>query len=144
MMFDSINDAVIEAAAEYAGNMLALSGFTEVVVEPNDGTRYRFVVLAPSAWACNGFSWERSDGAAAPDGMGEPHVVGYPVERKEYLVSLATTFGKTYPWSGQPMDGSYCQGNWSNEGVRGDGNRWTGEVVARFLTALSRHVGTVD
>lgn len=119
-MFESINDEIIARVARDAGAQLAERAYAEVGLAPGDATFYRFIVLPPGRTVC-----------ADPSDAGG-------VERN-YLVILATDFGAAYPWTGHAMDGGYCTSKWD----RDKRNEHTGEVVARFLTALSKHVEPV-
>lgn len=98
----------IEAAATAAAAQLRSSPAACVGFGPGDATYYRFVVVHP----------ERA--------LGSPG---------EYLVCLATGFGRSYPWNPKwPIYPDYAATKWA------DGHEWTGVVVAEFLNALSERL----
>jgi hypothetical protein len=84
----------------------AHGGVATIVLHPGDATSYPIIVVGPS----------RNMGFGGGD----------------YLVCLASGFGRAYAWAGQPMHADYCADKWSS-----DGNLWTGVVIAEFLSALS-------
>lgn len=119
-MYDSIDNDLIEAAAAKAAELLSEHDFAEVGLMPGDATFYRFIILPP----CRNVTVNGDDRGA-------------PNPARDYLVVLATSFGLSYEWGGQKMHADYCAEKWAS-----DHRPWTGEVVARFLTALSAHVIT--
>jgi hypothetical protein len=100
----SIRAAAVSAAEQM--RRAEYGGVATVSLTPGDMTHYKFVVVGP----------DRNMGFGGGD----------------YLVVLATGFGRTYAWSAHPMHPDYCADKWTT-----DGNPWTGVVVAEFLSVLS-------
>lgn len=120
--FDCLDQAHIEDMARVAGRQLSSSGmgYAEVILTPGDATRYPIIVMGA--------------GRLASEGQGNV------VVQREYLVILASTFGLAYPWTGHSVHPDYADIKWCQRHAQ---NGWTGEVMARFLSALAVHVGPV-
>jgi hypothetical protein len=98
----------IDIIAREAAKSLAERGFAYVVLEPGDATSYPFVIAGPDTR------------------IGRPN--------REYMVSLAASFGRSYPWGGIALQCDYCAVKWA------DGHEYTGVIVAEFLTRLAAHI----
>jgi hypothetical protein len=112
---DRLDADHIAEAAQFAADQLSLHGVAKVRLAPGDMTEYRFVIATP------GIEW------------------AYGVERpgKYYWVTLCANFGGGYEWHGGEVDGGYAAEKWTNPGTAKGTRAWTGEVVARFLTAIA-------
>lgn len=97
-------------AAVTAASCLQAHGVAHVVLSPDDGTMYRFIIVAPD-----------------PEGkLGE--------QTNDYWVTL--TWGASYPWPGWRVDPIYATEKWTHDRK----HEWTGVVVSRFLTTLADEI----
>lgn len=109
----------IQAAARFAADQLAAGGVARVRLAPGDMTEYPLVITVP------GVEW----------------AYGGPRQGRYYWVTLCASFGAGYEWHGGEVDGYYATQKWTNAGSSAATRAWTGEVVARFLTAVSAALG---
>lgn len=123
--FDERLDAGhIRAAALHAAEALWTCGTARLRITPGEGSAYDLVVIAP------GPVWHK------------PGEVG-PRE-DEYLVALVNTYGKAHPWAGpdgNPVVPHYAADCWVQRSAGAGIRLWAGEVLSRFLTALSEAMG---
>lgn len=112
---DDLDQEHFDAAAEYAAEHLARHGVAKVRLAPGDMTEYRLIIAAP------GPEWAYGDERPG----------------KNYWVALCADFGTGYEWRGQHVDGGYAAEKWVSRSVSKGTRAWTGQVVARFLTATS-------
>lgn len=111
-----LNLTHIAEAADRAAWSLNRRGVAHVLVEPGDATRYPFIISHVSVWDVRDGEWVE-------------------VEPREFTVTLAASFGCSYPWGGQRMHADYCAQKWAQ-----DCREWTGVVVAEFLSALAERL----
>lgn len=116
---DRLDADRINAAAAFAAEQLRSVGVARVHLAPGDMTDYPFLIATP------GPEWNY-------DGTGYSAVTG-----SYYWVALCCSFGAGYPWTGGPVDAYYGREKWTNPGSSKATRAWTGEVVTRFLTAVS-------
>jgi hypothetical protein len=122
MKADELLDAAhIASAAAWAANQLRISGMAKVRLAPGDMTEYRIVIAAP------GIEW----------------AYGEPRDGRHYWVTLCANFGTGYEWHGGRIDPGYAAEKWTNPSVSKATRAWTGEVVARFLTATAEAMQAV-
>ena len=113
---EQIDQAHINDAAAFAARQLADAGVARIRLAPGDMTEYRIVIAAPAD------EWAYGD-----------------VRRGRYFwVTLCAGFGAGYEWHGGPVDGGYAAEKWANATANKATRAWTGEVVARFLTAVAK------
>lgn len=112
---DDLDAAHIASAAAWAANQMRISGMAKVRLAPGDMTEYRIVIASP------GIEWA----------YGEPRHGQY------YWVTLCASFGAGYEWHGGEVHGGYAAEKWTNPGSSKATREWTGEVVARFLSATA-------
>lgn len=111
--------AHIDAAARFAAGHLSAHGVARVRLTPGDMTEYHLVVTGPGAVWKSGVAGDFID------------------HTRDHCVALVASFGAAYPWAGQEIAPGYAAEKWTAR-TSSDGTRaHTGEVVARFLTALS-------
>jgi len=112
---DRLDQDHIDKAADFAAEHLATDGVARIRLAPGDMTEYRFVIARP------GIEW----------------AYGEPREGRYYWVTLCADFGGGYEWHGGGVDGGYATEKWTNRSSGDATRRHTGEVVARFLTAVA-------
>lgn len=121
---DRLNLEHIRAAAEYAAVALHLTGSVRLVLTPGDMTAYPIVIAAPGPeWRMDNRSGDHLD----------PHLI----DREEYSVTLAASFGRSYLWMGEPVVAVYAADKWATPGPC---QLHTGTVVAAFLNALAQEI----
>lgn len=118
---DDLDTAHIASAAAWAANQLRIGGMAKVRLAPGDMTEYRIVIAAP------GIEW----------------AYGEPREGRYYWVTLCASFGAGYEWHGGQVDGGYAAEKWTNPSSGKATRAWTGEVIARFLSATSEAMRAV-
>ena len=114
MDFQPLNLNTIDYAATEAARQLAETGFAHVDLTPGDLTLYPISILAPTH--------RRIRTSSAIEGT------------RDYLVSLACSFGRGYPWAGPSigmLHWTYAASKWANDDPH------AGYVMAMFLNALS-------
>lgn len=111
---DLDQDHINEAAA-FAARQLVAAGVARIRLSPGDMTEYRIAIVAP------GPEFSRSYGE---------------VKGRYFWVTLCAGFGAGYEWHGGPVDGPYAAEKWANASVSKGTRAHTGEVIARFLSAV--------
>lgn len=119
----TFDEAVIKEGAAEAARQLREVGMAHVSVCPGDATAYRFVIVAPGHEPMF-----ETTSPLAPSCRSDPY-------KRDYMVVLATSFGRAYAWSGQPVHGSYAADKWAH-----DHHVATGRVVAAFLNAVAEEL----
>jgi hypothetical protein len=111
-----LNVETITRVAQWAARMLNADGLAIVDLAPGDMTLYKIHVISP----------------------GQPKLTefGAVAHTNDYSVTLATSFGATYPWRGHRMEAGYVTDKWVN-----DDRLWTGVVLTEFLNALAEALG---
>lgn len=117
---DTLDAAHIASAAAWAAVRLLDGQEAKVRLAPGDMTEYRILIAPP------GTEWAYGDER----------------EGRYYWVTLCANFGAGYEWHGGRIDGGYAAEKWTNPGSSKATRAWTGEVVARFLSATAVALGT--
>lgn len=112
---DQLDQDHIDAAARFAAAQLATGGVARVRLAPGDMIEYPFLIAVP------GVEWAYDELRTG----------------RYYWVTLCASFGAGYEWHGGEVDSIYAAVKWANFGSSKATRAWTGEVVARFLTAVS-------
>jgi hypothetical protein len=111
-----VDIAVIAAAAVSAAIDLRVNGAVEAVIAPNDGSVYRYVVLAKPSLVTSGKG-------LTPGWSGVQH---------PWFVALTDPVaGTAHEWSGNPVHHTYVEEKWTR------GRVYDACVLSVFLGALS-------
>ena len=114
---DELPDVAFTVPASWAAAQLRDLGHAAVEVAPGDTTMYRLTIVDAERGVMREDQVARS-GSGAMMGGGR------------FLV--ASTFGRLYAWSGNPIHWDYVAEHYVT-----DHSEWTARVIARFLTTLS-------